>query len=76
MRFEKKTWTNLYWNTQRQDLVASGMYGTEKAATDKIMTDVEHLVFQESVPATLEFGFNGPLIKEKFLVEKTVEATA
>jgi hypothetical protein len=57
MIVEKKVFTNLYWSKTKRDLVAMGMYGNESAADKKVLSDDEVLIFQGTIPATLQFEF-------------------
>jgi hypothetical protein len=69
---EKKLFTNLYWNKKKHDMVVMGQFSTEQGAAAKIATD-EHLVFNRTIPATLQFEINFDIVTEHPEV-KTVDA--
>lgn len=61
---EKKIFTNVYWNKTKHDIVVMGMYGTEASADKKIIKDDANLVFNRTIPATLQFEVNWQIIIE------------
>lgn len=59
---EKKIFTNVYWNKKKHDIVVMGQYGTETGAESKIVKDDANLVFNRTIPATLQFEVNWEII--------------
>lgn len=74
MQFEKKCWTNVYWNRNKAQIVAAGWFSDEKSAGEKILS-ADHMVYQAAVPATVVFDFKGDnIIKEKPVVITEIDA--
>jgi spore coat polysaccharide biosynthesis predicted glycosyltransferase SpsG len=73
-QFEKKIFTNLYWNTNKKDLVIIGQYGTEARAIEKIKDPVAEptFIYQDTIGATVLFEYNKEIVTTQKKEEENV----
>lgn len=64
MTFERKAYTNVYWDTTFLVLLNRGTYSSEKVAKENIKTD-ENLIYQDTVSCQIQWTYKGPVTKEK-----------
>lgn len=65
--FEKKSYTNVYWNKKFQYTMTADIRSSEDAAVKAIRTEDEDLIFQCTIPCTIQYEIpdNLVLVKEK-----------
>jgi len=62
--FERKSFTNVYWDKNILSLVNKGIYSTEKLASEHIKED-DNLIYQSAVACHIQWTFVGDIKKEK-----------